>query len=380
MRLRQRAHSGGFTLIEMLVVVAIIGILMAILVPVVYVAVRKGKETRLALEISQLDSAITAYRDKYKDYPPDFFDTKLLPFPQTVAYRHIVKVFPNIDPVELDRMASLAPQIDNAEALVFWLGGLSDDARFPFSGKGGPIIIKQSNPLVVAVNTDRNKGLFEFDQARLGNWIEVGLGTALSTDEVKLHGTNPPNDPNALPPRDVFPVYAPAGRTEPYVYFDSRTYSIRNGNAAFVSRYAMCAFPQNGVAVPHRSNQRNPNPDPNDPNTAYDLNTPFTKFYYVNRDSFQILSAGLDGSYGIQPPMVVVDPMNPCAWLFNLESLYSGDPKVLNQIMYKIFPNANLNEFTPAENANLVVYGVTAREDRDNIANYSEGIFENKLP
>lgn len=373
MRLRRHPLRRGFTLVEMLVVVAIVGILMAILVPLAFTAYRRGKVTRIATELSQLEQAVTTYRDKYKDYPPDFGDTKLgLPFPQTTAYRHIIKVFPNIDPRELNMIACLAPQIDNAESLVFWLGGLSDDPRFPFSGKGGPIRIvawpdtSDCTTLVVAANRDRNnQRAFAFDDARLGNWLELSpgpgplTGQALSTDEGKLHGA-----PNV---NDAFPVYAPVGRTEPYVYFDSRTYSMNTGGAAFVSRYGLCAFPQNGVAVPHRSNQRNPNPDPTDPNTAVDANFPATAFYYVNRDSFQILSAGLDGNYGIPlgAPYVIPDPA--CTWLPTLETIFDVtvplELQILNQTLYKVYPN-----------------GATAREDRDNIANYSEGIFEDKLP
>lgn len=66
----RRAKPGGFTLIEILVVIVIIGILVALLVPVIAGAVRNANNGRVKAEIDLLSNSITQFRDRYGDYPP----------------------------------------------------------------------------------------------------------------------------------------------------------------------------------------------------------------------------------------------------------------------------------------------------------------------
>ena len=68
---RDRARR-GFTLVEMLVVIAIIGVLASLIMAVGGSAIRQAKRTTIKMDISQLESAIIAYKEKYGDYPPDF--------------------------------------------------------------------------------------------------------------------------------------------------------------------------------------------------------------------------------------------------------------------------------------------------------------------
>jgi prepilin-type N-terminal cleavage/methylation domain-containing protein len=60
----------GFTLVELLVVVVIIGILVALLVPAIAAAVRRVNEARVTAEISNIATALAAFKDQYGDYPP----------------------------------------------------------------------------------------------------------------------------------------------------------------------------------------------------------------------------------------------------------------------------------------------------------------------
>jgi general secretion pathway protein G len=68
-RLRRRAHGGeqGFTLLELMIVMLIIGILAAIAVPSYLASVKKAKEAVLKEDLHTLRSAIDSYTvDKAK--------------------------------------------------------------------------------------------------------------------------------------------------------------------------------------------------------------------------------------------------------------------------------------------------------------------------
>src|SRR5690606_37924765 len=56
-------------------------------------------------------------------------------------------------------LGGLSPQ----EALVFWLGGFSDDEKYPISGPGGPSYLVGQGE-----DWSARKPLFQFDQSRLG--------------------------------------------------------------------------------------------------------------------------------------------------------------------------------------------------------------------
>ncbi|MFM2081981.1 MAG: hypothetical protein RL380_672 [Verrucomicrobiota bacterium] len=62
---------GGFTLIEMLVVIAIIGILASMIVAGASIASRKSKLTRVKVQLTRLESAIEAYQKQRGYFPPD---------------------------------------------------------------------------------------------------------------------------------------------------------------------------------------------------------------------------------------------------------------------------------------------------------------------
>jgi prepilin-type N-terminal cleavage/methylation domain-containing protein len=67
--LRYKIGNGGFTLLEMVVVIAIIGILAAVGIGS-YAEVReKARDTQRAADLQQLQIAIEAYKDTYGEYP-----------------------------------------------------------------------------------------------------------------------------------------------------------------------------------------------------------------------------------------------------------------------------------------------------------------------
>ena len=144
-------NRSGFTLVEVLMVIAIIGILVGLTVPAVNIALRSVKQSAIALECNTLGDAVNKYNSKYGDYPPDGSDVNLMT-------RHLRKIFPQIAASEINLLtgALAVPAgnpavanhaalgvpgavMDPPEALVFFLGGFSSDPVHPFTGSGGPL-------------------------------------------------------------------------------------------------------------------------------------------------------------------------------------------------------------------------------------------------
>ena len=67
---RRRPSRLGFTLVELLMTVVIIGILIGLLVPTIAAAFRKAKEASVSAEINNLATALASFKNLYGDYPP----------------------------------------------------------------------------------------------------------------------------------------------------------------------------------------------------------------------------------------------------------------------------------------------------------------------
>ncbi|MEM6366189.1 MAG: type II secretion system protein [Planctomycetota bacterium] len=409
----------GFTLVEILVVISIIGILSAIAVPVVGTALRTAKESAIRLEIDVMDQAMEAYKLKYGEYPPDFSSWK-------AVERHFRKAFPNIDDGELrllaqfthldsdyDRVpisgsgatANVDPRsaagfshyrqcIDAAEAIVFCLGGYSSDARRPFTGTGGPLapITVPGGAItadygLVQYNTERDNAFFDFEMERL-TFVVANDPTATtspnpcsatspytySSDEFvsTVTGTSAEDafstrEANADPIKylvDPFPVYSVNDELNPLAYFNARTYSdtfvpasvtggwLASGNGWHALNIYLPpeGDTELGVARPYVSGQ---------------INTNAGGFMWVEAERFQIVSAGLDESFGGQVAAGIATAGAPAA---------AG-------VVYQ-FPSGSAVDFGASVVGNKyenTLYGAE-KPQLDNITNFSTRTLESDLP
>jgi prepilin-type N-terminal cleavage/methylation domain-containing protein len=159
----------GFTLVELLVVITIIGILAALITTAAVGAMGKAQETRIKAEINQIDAALREYKNKVTAFPPNCQsdDPNLTPIEseaspgstpinesqvladlkkhlKQVAPRHqesddLLRVIAGIPAVDQTRYSRLlGGGMTAGEAIVFWLGGFSSDPKYPISGEGGP--------------------------------------------------------------------------------------------------------------------------------------------------------------------------------------------------------------------------------------------------
>ena len=228
-------RSAGFTLVEILVVITIIGILAALAVPAIFSAVSTANSTAIKMELNSIETAVQKYQEKYGDYPPDFSDW-------AVVERHYRKIFPRIsgDLVLLQRMLDANPynplmgsfnlnpdvhdpiMMDRGEVLNWVLGGYSSDPLRPFTGPGGPLeLIGQTGTAgdmnVYQINTSRENAFYDFVPGRL-DLVLPNKNSPLNINNYYVSGDN-----------DLFLSYASSTKTKtPHVYFDSRTYDHKS--------------------------------------------------------------------------------------------------------------------------------------------------------
>jgi len=173
-----RSHPGprgGFTLVELLVVIVIIGLIAGIAVPVVMQSLTKARNAAIKAEIDMLHMAIMNYKNEYGSFPPCADATGYAA--GGPASKHLARLFPRCaNPTALTggEFVPATQPITPATAIFSWLGGYTNNPAFPLTGGA-------------------RKKMFDFDQARVG----VSL------------------------------TYAPSGKpNSPYIYIDASNYIV----------------------------------------------------------------------------------------------------------------------------------------------------------
>ena len=232
---RQRHPHRGFTLVELLVVIVIIGMLAALVTPAIMIAMSRAKVARIKAEIDMLHSAIMNYKNEYGSFPPSYSALATT----APAGKHLARLFPRCNVAT--EFASPAVPITPANAIVSWLGGYTSDPTKPLTGTGA------------------RKKLYDFDQSRVAETVSGSSGLS---------------------------YFPPNAEGMPYLYIDAANYNFvdfatNGGNSVSGIKYFV--WRQDKFFDPNTLSPMSL--------TAAGSPKPF------NPDSFQIISAGRDGEF-----------------------------------------------------------------------------------
>ena len=350
-------RPNGFTLLEILIVITIIGILAALLLPAIMRALGKGTELRQTTEIDDLGTALQTFRTQYGVYPPSRIRLR-----ENTAYnqdafdahseRWLRRIWPNIilptgvaggptilwckdsPPATVKTEATVAAssgggagapggtggaiyELEGDECLVFFLGGI---AQFDRSNPDSSIILngfskRASNPggvpdSSIPQTVQREPRLFEFDGGRLfvRPFTVVTPATQFVQEFVPSAGSGYLAMVNSKLPSyrsiDTNPINAP-----PIAYFSSyegtgyRPHDVNlvpttNPSLAFQLAW-LPMLPIGNSVAPNPYTESNPVP----------AATEIVRFH--KSSGFQLITAGDDNEYGLggRLPRVATAPI-----------------------------------------------------------------------
>jgi prepilin-type N-terminal cleavage/methylation domain-containing protein len=251
----RRTRRSGFTLVELLVVIVIIGILMSLILPALGGVRYRAQVAAVTTEINQLDQAIASFKSKFGVEPPSSLLVPTSATGWTAADRQ--KVLRIWDQFDFSNCGGFGYQpspvhLNGAECLVFFLGGLNSGTP------ASPSLIGFSkNPRTPWSTSGENRDLPFYDR--------------FNTDRlVDIDGDNVVEFLDNLP-----------GQTTPYLYFSSQGKSYRKTNGAS----SLDDFDVHGGMTNSK--------DMSSIYVGSDGKTP------ERASSYQLVSPGIDGLYGL---------------------------------------------------------------------------------
>jgi prepilin-type N-terminal cleavage/methylation domain-containing protein len=174
----------GFTLVELLVVMVIIGILVAMVSYAVFQALNRAKEAEISTEVNKLGQAVEVAKNEFQDYFPDGTQGGGGGGSGSDLQKFTRKAFPNMETRRGGRPPS---DLNPARALVFWLSQVNTDVTNPFK--------QQTSTQTGGKGVKQVHDFFSFNTGRLRNNLYYQPGI----------------DPNS--------------GGHPYIYFCNRTYA-----------------------------------------------------------------------------------------------------------------------------------------------------------
>ena len=176
------AGSKGFSLLELLVVLVIIGVLIAILIPTLSAVRRRSKITVCASNLRQIGQAVTTYRAEQKRWPKAAAIPEPFTYPGELATPGLPEVMapylprksavyhcPGDERDVFDQIAAVGDGISYMNWIAFALPKPHDTMMTDFQGYGGPLRSvhpSQFHPPRVGMNELKMDGSVDFGQAQ----------------------------------------------------------------------------------------------------------------------------------------------------------------------------------------------------------------------
>ena len=319
---KSRSRNSAFTLVELMIVIAIIGILASLATVGVMKALEKGKMVAARTEISQLEAAIAAAKQNFGNvdnlpsiielysHGPTFKTNAELnvsgvpTYPNTRdTFNFLTKVFGKNwhtatqiqwlgTTINTNSYATQPKTLYGIEALVFLLGGYADG-----SGSAPSFLGFSSNPLnpMDVTNTKyKLKGPFyEFDKTR------IKPGTSFYTLVNGWEG-----------------LYAYFSSTDYKKYFDSNNPAFLKPLKPYVLKYV----PPSLLTPPGAYS-----------NSSHIQNGTFT---FVNNKTFQLVSSGMDQAFGVNFYDNAMKNLPLTPYQQSLSTVYSGAHQIGEPLPY----------------------------------------------